>query len=210
MTESKAYFAQVARQWDEMRAGYFTETMRDAAIAQARLERGAIVADIGTGTGFMIQGLAPLVSHVYGFDQSPEMLAVAEGNLASFANVELRQTPGDALPLPDEALDAVFGNMYLHHAPDPPAAIQEMARVLRPGGCLVLTDLDTHEQTWMRQEMADRWLGFARDDDRGWLSAAGFSEISVDCAEGTCCSDSPEGQGVSLSIFVAYGVKRAR
>jgi arsenite methyltransferase len=146
VTGSKEYFAQVAQDWDEMRAGYFSEAMRDAAIALAQLESQAVVADIGTGTGFMIQGLAPLVSKVYGFDESPEMLAVAEENLSSFENVELRQARGALLPLPDGTLDAVFGNMYLHHAPDPPAAMLELARVLRPGGCLVLTDLDTHEQ----------------------------------------------------------------
>lgn len=83
--------------------------------------------------------------------------------------------------------------MYLHYAPDPPAAILELARVLRPGGYLVLTDLDTHEQAWMREEMADCWLGHERDDVRAWFSLAGFSDIMVDCAEGTCCTTSPQG-----------------
>lgn len=208
MTGSKEYFAKVAQDWDEMRAGYFTEAMRDAAIASAQLEPQAVVADIGTGTGFMIQGLALLVSKVYGFDESPDMLAVAEGNLSSFENVELRQARGASLPLRDGALDAVFGNMYLHHTPDPPAAILELARVLRPGGCLALTDLDTHEQAWMREEMADRWLGFERDDVRSWFSLASLSDIRVDCAEGRCCATSPQGYGLNLSIWVAYGRKK--
>jgi arsenite methyltransferase len=207
MIESRDYFADVAVDWDEMRAGYFTETMRDAAIARAHLTPDAVVADVGTGTGFVIQGLAPIVTKVYGFDESPEMLAIARRNLAAFRNVELKEAQGDALPLPDGALDAVFGNMYLHHTPDPQAAIAELARVLRPGGRLVLTDMDRHDQAWMRESMADRWLGFERDDVRAWYAAAGLSEIDVDCAVENCCASDPDGHEVALSVFVAYGLK---
>jgi ubiquinone/menaquinone biosynthesis C-methylase UbiE len=207
MMGSKDYFADVAAEWDNIRASYFTEAMRDAAIARARLTADAVVADVGTGTGFMIQGLAPHVARVYGFDESPQMLAVARRNLAAFDNVELHEAGGEALPLPDDGLDAVFGNMYLHHVPDPAAAIHELARVLRPGGQLLLTDLDSHDQEWMREAMADRWLGFERGDVRGWYAAAGLVEIDVDCAAGTCCTSSPDGQDLALSIFVACGRK---
>ena len=155
----------------------------------------------------MIKGLASHVAKVYGFDESPEMLAAAGRNLAAFDNVELRETERDRLPLPDGCLDAVFGNMYLHHAPDPAAAITEMVRVLRPGGRLVLTDLDTHDEAWMREEMADRWLGFDRSHVREWYAAAGLSAVDVTCAEGTCCTSAPGGTGVALGIFVACGKK---
>ncbi len=207
MQKSKAYFAEVAENWDEMRSGFFTETMRDAAIALAGLAPGDVVADVGTGTGFVIQGLAPRVARVYGFDESPEMLAVARRNLAGFDNVELRQVRGDRLPLPDGSLDAVFGNMVLHHVPDPLAAITEMVRLLRSGGRLVLTDLDAHDQTWMREEMADRWLGFEREDVREWFSLAGLSDVQVDCAQGKCSAASPQGGDLDLDVFVAYGKK---
>lgn len=205
MRASRAYFADVADDWDELRTGYFTEAMRDAAIARARLTPDAVVADVGTGTGFVIRGLAPHVARVFGFDESPEMLAVARRNLAAFENVTLWQAQGDALPLPDGSVDAVFGNMYLHHTPDPAAAIVEMVRVLRPGGSLVLTDLDAHDQEWMREAMADRWLGFERDAVRAWYAAAGLTEIDVDCAAGSCCTAAPGGESLALSIFVAYG-----
>ncbi|MFQ5435326.1 MAG: class I SAM-dependent methyltransferase, partial [Anaerolineae bacterium] len=118
-----------------------------------------------------------------------------------------REAPGDALPLPDNSLDAVFGNMYLHHTPDPAAAIAELARVLRPGGRLVLTDLDAHDQEWMREAMADRWLGFERDEIRAWFETAGLTAVDVDCAEGECCTGGLDGQELALSIFVAYGRK---
>jgi arsenite methyltransferase len=207
-SDPQTYFASVANQWDEIRAGYFNEHMRDAAIRKAKLPRDPVVADIGTGTGFVAAGLAPLAARVYGFDSSAEMLDVARRNLKRFANVEFQQVPGDQLPLPDESLDGVFANMYLHHAPDPLAAIKEMARVLKPGGVLCITDLDSHDHEWQREQMADLWLGFERDDIRSWFGEAGLGQIDVDCAEGTCCAPGPDGEVDPLSIFVAIGRKR--
>ncbi len=209
MTDSNAYFAQVAGQWDEMRAGYFTEHMRDAAITKTNLAPGAVVADVGTGTGFVAVGLAPTAKKVYGFDASPAMLEVARRNLKVFPNVELREASGDRLPLPDAVLDGVFANMYLHHAPEPPAAIREMVRLLKPGGTLCLIDLDSHDHTWQREQMADLWLGFERADIRKWLAEAGLTDIDVDCAEGTCNACGPDGTVKPLSIFVAIGRKSA-
>jgi ubiquinone/menaquinone biosynthesis C-methylase UbiE len=205
--DSQTYFTQIADQWDEISAGYFTEHMRDSAIAKANLPENAVVADIGTGTGFVAEGLASRAAKVYGFDANEEMLEVARKNLASFHNVELRAAKGDQIPLPDHSLDGIFANMYLHHAPEPDKAIQEMARVLIPGGVLCITDLDTHDHEWQREQMADLWLGFARDDIRKWFAKAGLTEIDVDCAEGTCNACGPDGKINPLSVFVAIGRK---
>jgi arsenite methyltransferase len=152
-------------------------------------------------------GLAPKVGRVLGFDASPEMLAVAQRNLAGWPNVEVRQAPGDHLPLPGETLDTVFANMYLHHAPDPAAAIRELVRVLKPGGVLCITDLDTHDHEWQREQMADLWLGFEREDIRHWFVDAGLQAVEVTCAEGSCCATGPDGSVQPLSIFVATGVR---
>ena len=205
--DPQTYFTQVADQWDEIRAGYFTEHMRDSAIAKANLPRNALVADIGTGTGFVAAGLAPRVGRVYGFDANEDMLEVAKKNLARFDNVEVKAAQGDQIPLPDDFLDGVFANMYLHHAPEPAQAVKEMARILAPGGTLCITDLDTHNHEWQREQMADLWLGFERDDIRKWFAAAGLTNIDVDCAEGTCDAHSPDGKVEPLSIFIAIGRK---
>ncbi len=183
--EVKSYFREVAPHWDQMRQGYFTEEVRDAAIARANLGRDSVVADVGTGTGFMLDGVAPRVRKAYGFDNSAEMLGVARTNLSRLGNVELRLSEGSSLPLEDGSLDAVFANMYLHHAPDPAAAVREMARMLKPGGRLVITDVDRHQEEWMRVEMADLWLGFDREQVAGWYRAAGLAEVQVECAEST-------------------------
>src|SRR5512141_2082775 len=113
---SSEYFEQVAGSWDQISAGYFGKAVRDAAIAKAYLHPDMAVADIGSGTGFIAAGLAPLVKRVYVVDGSPAMLAVAKKNLSSFNNIEYHEADGSHLPFPEDSLDAVFANMYLHHA----------------------------------------------------------------------------------------------
>ena len=181
MTQASAeYFERVAGEWDSLRTGYFGEAVRDTAIARAYLRPEMVVVDVGSGTGFMAAGIAPLVAKVYAVDGSAGMLEVSRKNLGGFSNVEQRLADGATLPFDDASLDAVFANMYLHHCPDPNAAVAEMVRVLKPGGRLVITDLDQHEHTWIRAEMADTWLGFDRGEVRGWLRAAGLVNAIVD------------------------------
>ncbi|HEY3313497.1 MAG TPA: arsenite methyltransferase [Anaerolineales bacterium] len=209
---SANYFDKVASNWDNLRAGYFTEAVREAAIAKAYLHPQMTVADVGAGTGFVAAGLAPLVKKVHVIDGSAEMLAVSRQNLAGFSNLEFHQADGLALPLPDASLDAVFANMYLHHCPDPQAAINEMVRLLRPGGRLVLTDMDTHPYEWLKTEMSDVWLGFDREQLRVWYEQAGLVNVLVDCTGQSCKSgcQSEAGEHADISIFVAVGTKRIR
>jgi ubiquinone/menaquinone biosynthesis C-methylase UbiE len=188
------YFDTVADQWDQMRAGYFDES---------------VVADVGTGTGYVATGLAPLVHKVYGVDASAEMLRVAEESMRQqgFTNVEFKAGDGLNLPFEDNSLDAVFANMYLHHIEEPSLAIVEMVRVLKPGGVLVITDEDEHEHEWLHEEMDDVWLGFDRDQIRRWFVEAGLKEVEVDCTDSDCCAESAEGESAAISVFVASGIK---
>ncbi len=208
MTESRDYFAQVASEWDQLRSGFFTEAMRDAAIEKACLPLDADVADVGTGTGFVLQGLVGKTGSLVGFDESREMLEVARQRFANYPMVHFQQTNGQSIPAESRSFDAVFANMFLHHSPDPRAAISEMVRLLKPGGKLIITDLDSHDQAWMREAMADRWLGFEREDVRRWYEAAGLEKIDIDCADGTCDCSAPDGDAIALSIFVAIGQKQ--
>jgi ubiquinone/menaquinone biosynthesis C-methylase UbiE len=209
---SAAYFERVAGEWDERRAGYFTEAVREAAIKRAYLRPEFVVADVGAGTGFIAAGLAPHVAKVYVLDGSEAMLAQARRNLAAYDNVVFEVSEGSALPLPDQSVDAAFANMYLHHCPDPAAAIREMARILRPGGRLIITDMDKHDHEWMRTEMADEWLGFERAQVKGWLRDAGLVNVMVECSEQSCCA-TPEKTGsdadrAEIGVFVAVGTRR--
>ena len=207
---SASYFEKVAGQWDNLRSGYFTEAVREAAIAKAYLHPEMTVADIGAGTGFMSAGLAPLVSQVHVLDGSASMLEVARKNLAGFENLSFQVADGLSLPEPDGGLDAAFANMYLHHCPHPLAAIREMVRSLRPGGRLVITDMDAHTHEWLKTEMADVWMGFERADIRKWFEQAGLVNVIVDCTGQSCQAGCASDAGVmaDISIFVATGTKR--
>ena len=206
---SAAYFERVAGDWDALRTSYFSEAVREAVIAHAYLRPELTVADVGSGTGFMAVGLAPLVSHVYVLDGSAAMLDVAQRNLAGFDNVSFRQTDGHILPLPDASVDAVFANMYLHHCPDPAAALREMVRVLKPGGRLAITDMDAHPHEWMRAEMADEWLGFDRGQMKAWLREVDLVNVMVDCTSQCCASSQADpSDAAKIDVFVATGSKR--
>jgi arsenite methyltransferase len=206
---SASYFEKIAPRWDELRSGYFTEAVREVAIAKAYLHPEMIAADIGAGTGFIAAGLAPLVKQVYVLDGSPAMLDIAQQKLAAFENFVFQEADGLSLPLPDSSIDAAFANMYLHHCPIPLDAIREMVRILRPGGRLVITDMDTHTNEQLKNEMADVWMGFERDQIRAWFEEAGLVNVIVACTGQNCQASSKKADNqLTTSIFVATGTKR--
>jgi ubiquinone/menaquinone biosynthesis C-methylase UbiE len=205
---SKDYFNQVASQWDEMRTAFFSEAVRERAYAVAGVEAGQVAADIGAGTGFVAEGLVQRGLHVICVDQSEAMLDELRKKFAEAKNVEYRLGEAESLPIPDASLDAVFANMYLHHVEDPARAIGEMRRTLKPGGRLVITDLDEHGFEFLRREHHDRWMGFVREDVRRWFKEAGLLDVAVDSVGESCTSQSSSGaETASVSIFVASGIK---
>lgn len=206
---SRPYFDSVASQWDSLRASFFSDAVREKAIAVARVSEGDLAADIGAGTGFVTEGLLRAGARVIAVDESPEMLERLQSKFGGSGLVECRVGEAEHLPLADASVDRVFANMYLHHVEHPAAAIREMVRVLKPGGKVVITDLDKHDYEFLRTEQHDRWLGFERGDIRRWLEAAGLVDVAVDCLDENCCAQSSSGsERASIGIFVASGTKQ--
>ena len=209
MDDTREYFDNVATQWEDMRQKFFGDGVRRAAIAAAGITPGAVVADIGTGTGFLAEAAIDAGATVIGVDLSEGMLAQVTTRLAGKPFVARRSEPA-SLPLQPEEADAVMANMFLHHAEDPPSTIREMARALKPGGRLVITDADTHTHEWLRKEQHDRWLGFDRRDIRNWFETAGLEQVTVGDTQEVCSPTSECGTKAAISIFIARGVKPRR
>lgn len=206
--DSKNYFDSVAAHWDNMRQGFFRENLRAKAFEVARIQPGRAAADIGAGTGFITEGLFHRGLRVIAVDRSKAMLEVLKNKLPSSARIDRRVGEAENLPLEDNHVDYVFANMYLHHVLDPAAAVKEMVRVLKPGGRLVITDIDKHLFTFLKAEHHDRWMGFKREDVERWFQDANMKEIQVTNAGEQCCAESDCGsQKAQVSIFIASGTK---
>jgi ArsR family transcriptional regulator len=174
----KAFFEHVSAGWDDMRSSFYNADVIDALAGHGRITPGSRVVDVGTGTGFVAAGLAGRAASVTGIDNSPAMLAAAAGNLAAVGagNVTLAEGELESLPLADDSVDVAVANMVLHHAADPAAMVAEMARVVRPGGTIAITDEVEHRYEWMRTEQADIWLGFTPEQVRGYFRQGRLAE----------------------------------
>lgn len=171
------WFEEQAEDWDRLRSLHVEEGAVEESIGRL-LAMGPLgrLVDIGTGTGRMLELFAPLADEAVGIDRSPEMLRLARVKLddAGIANVSLRQGDMVSLPLPDGSADSVILHLVLHYAETPARAIGEAARILAPGGQLIIADFAPHEHEEFRRELRHRRLGFSDDAMAGWFEHAGL------------------------------------
>ena len=180
------YFASHAGVWDQIRSLHVAESEVERAIDRALGKRplGRLV-DIGTGTGRMIELFAPRSAHAIGIDRSSEMLRLARVKLEAVGiNPSLRQGDMYALPLVDGVADNIIIHQVLHYAHSPAAAIAEAARVLAPGGTLLVVDFAAHDRDELRATDAHIRLGFDDEVMAGWFASAGLEVDRVEHLEG--------------------------
>lgn len=172
-----AYFRANADQWDELRRMHIDEQRVERAICDA-LPAGQIgnLIDLGTGTGRMLAITADRSDRAIGIDQSREMLALARAGLdrAGLKHCQVRQGDVLALPLSAASADVAIMHQVLHYLDRPSEALAEAARILRPGGQLLIVDFARHNLDGLREYHAHRWLGFDTSDMNQWLTDAGF------------------------------------
>ena len=149
-------------------------------------EDAGVTLDLGCGTGQLARMLASRLQRLICVDQSPNMLERARTALdkSDARDVQFRIGALEHLPLRDGEVDTVVASMILHHMPEPVVALREMHRVLRPGGVLLLAELDRHREEVMRTEFADFWLGFSTGRLERSLADAGFRVTTVERGRG--------------------------
>ena len=174
---AQTYFREHAPDWDRIRALHVSEAEVETAMREV-LEGDAaqVLVDLGTGTGRILELFADRYRRSIGIDVNQAMLAYARSKLggAGIANVQLRYGDIYNLFLHDATADAVVMHQVLHFLSDPGRAIREAARILAPGGRLLIVDFAPHGLEFLREEFAHERLGFADAQIRQWLSEAGL------------------------------------
>lgn len=162
------------------------------------------VADIGCGEGYLSIEAAQWAKHVTAIDRAPDVLARAKA-LASrrhASNITWKRGEMEKLPLADESVDLAVLSQALHHATDPAVVLSEAARVVRSGGRVLVLDLRSHQEAWVREQLGDRWLGFDDEHLRSMLDGARLSEVRVTVGARRA--------GDPFTVVVASGVKDKR
>jgi ubiquinone/menaquinone biosynthesis C-methylase UbiE len=198
-TASQEFFSSSAGQWDRLRDELFGDRFQLAAVA-AFADAAWTVGDLGCGTGQMSAALAPFVAHVVAVDASAAMLQAAKKRLQLFGNVDLRRGELEALPIDDQRLDAATLMLVLHHVPQPGRALADVARVLKPGGRVIIADMLPHDRDHYRQQMGHVWLGFSDDHIGSLLRENQFEHVRVVALPADSKAKGP-------GLFVATGHK---
>ncbi len=179
---AQTYFREHAADWDRIRTLYVSETAVEQAIAAALAgPRLKLLADLGTGTGRMLEVLADRYERGLGLDVNQSMLDYARSRLksAGLARAEVRHGDIYTVALPDGAADGVVIHQVLHYLSEPAHAVREAARILAPGGRLLIVDFAPHEIEELRERHAHERLGFDGAQVTAWLTEAGLSDVEM-------------------------------
>jgi ubiquinone/menaquinone biosynthesis C-methylase UbiE/DNA-binding transcriptional ArsR family regulator len=205
-----AYFKSNAAEWERIRALHAPEKDVETAIAR-HLTAGKIESflDAGTGTGRMLELIAPHAGRAIGIDVSPDMLAIARDRLlrGNIQNAQVRLGDTYRLPFPNgsagSGFDVVLFHQVLHYLDDPQHAVAEAARVMTPGGKILIADFTPHKEEFLRDEFAHRRLGFSDREVEGWFAAAGLAPTGSE-------TFAPKSEGQKLTVKLWLAVQKAK
>jgi len=170
------------------------------------------VADLGCGEGYLTIEAARFAKRVVAIDRSEAVLARAKARTQQLLarrspggggkNVEWKRGELEQLPLKDASVDVALLSQALHHAADPAAALAEAARILRPGGRVLVLDLRRHDEAWVRERLGDTWLGFEDAELTALLARAGLTHIRLTVGA--------RRQRDPFTVLIASGTKPAK
>jgi ArsR family transcriptional regulator len=198
--KSEEFFASAAGDWDRLRGDLFGDTFYLWGVL-GLIDPALVVGDLGCGTGQLTEVVSPYVRQVIAVDSSTDMLDAARHRLESARNVDLRQGELESLPIGEGELDVAMLSLVLHYSPSPGRALAEVARVLRPGGRVLVVDMLPHERQEYQQQMGHVWLGFSEKQIGKYLTDAGFSDVRM-----RLLPADPDAMGPAL--FAAAAVKQ--
>ena len=161
------------------------------------------VADLGCGEGYLPVETARWAKHVTAVDRSSGVLtrAKALAERKKLSNITWKKGELEKVPIDTGTIDVALLSQALHHAATPAKALEEAARILKPGGRLLILDLRPHDETWVREKLGDQWFGFSDEHLSGLLTRAGFTDVRVTL--GARRTNDP------FAVLLAIGSKRS-
>ncbi|TYQ16431.1 UNVERIFIED_CONTAM: excisionase family DNA binding protein [Acetivibrio alkalicellulosi] len=205
--DTKEYFNEIAPKWEEIRKGYYDESIKNHLVGLGMLNKKMTVIDLGSGNGYISIAVAEYVKKVIAVDISKEMIKELKKNARSngIKNIDTLESDGLEIPIEDEAVDMVCANMYLHHIEQPEMAIKEINRVLKPQGLIFLSDFYEHNDMELKEKMHDLWPGFNECKIKRWFADNGFSGIKITKVNENVKNT---GQTPNVNIFALTANKR--
>ncbi len=199
---AEAYFAEIAPTWDRVRELHFSNDAIEAALLDmAGPGPFRRLVDFGTGTGRMLVLFADRARDAEGIDFSHHMLTIARANLdrAGVSTARVRRADVTGVPFENGSADLVIIHQVLHFLPSPAKAIREAARILAPGGRLLIADFAPHDLEFLRAEHGHHRLGVRHDAVADWASDAGI----ILSAPRSFAPPRAEPSGLTVNIWAA-------
>jgi ubiquinone/menaquinone biosynthesis C-methylase UbiE len=166
------------------------------------LIEGEDVLLVGCEDGYVLSSLALAGHSVVALDFDIGHLRKCQKVLRGWQQIRFVRLEGRSFPFDDASFDTVLVSLFAHHATNPARVFEETARVLRPGGTVVLADLVKHEETWMMDDLHDVWLGFTPEEISSWMEDAGLDGIITHTTGAMCSGPDFEEHGASVDILI--------